>query len=105
MICFDSERGCVRLKAFQDVPVRKMAVGGSIPCFVSRFLTLGMIINASTSFNGISELVDFQNDDLFLSRSMLEHLQHTVAPLAAGLTTCAGTFDAGVRVESSSNTG
>lgn len=49
MICFDSERVCVRLKAFQDMPVRKMAVGGSIPCFVSRSLTLWMIINASTS--------------------------------------------------------
>lgn len=55
--------------------------------------------------NGISELVDFHNDNLFSSRSVLEDLKHTIAPLAAGLTTCAGTFDAGVRVESSSNTG
>lgn len=45
---FDSiQRMCVMLRALQDLSVGKMAVEGSIPCFVSCCLTLGRIIEAA----------------------------------------------------------
>lgn len=39
----------MKLKALQDLSVRKMAVKAPIPCFVSPYLTLETIIIASAS--------------------------------------------------------
>lgn len=89
---------CVMLKAFQDLSVRKMAVEVSIPCFVSRSLTLGTIIKASTSQKCVSKPTDLHGDDLVLSL-YLTTLGHRVVPQGAGLKIFAGTFDAGVRVD------
>lgn len=92
------QRECVMLKAFQEPPVRKMAVESPIPCFVSRCLTPGddlqserlpeMRFQTRGSSRRCSPVVTYYTT-----------LGHRAAPQAAGRTTFAGTFDAVVRVE------
>lgn len=88
---------CVTLKGFQDLSVGKMAVEVSVPCFVSRCLTLGMIIKTSASQKCVSKHMDL-HDDLLLSCTRRPRGTGQL-PQAAGLMTLTGTFDAGVRLE------